>query len=434
MNKQIVNPSKDSIVKKMLLICILGFGGFLVWGSVAPLEEGVAASGQIVVEDDRQVVQHLEGGIVREILIREGQFVERGDTLVILQKTASLANRDQVIQEYAALAASVQRLKALRDNLEQPEFSTLDELDLDELEKNGIIRRETSLFIQQQKTLQADIAVLRARIDAAQQTQSSRSAQIAITQKALSSAKGELLVIQDMFSQQLARIDQVTTTERLVATLEGDIASLKSERQDALASELDFTAQISQVEARINQETAASLLQSNAELLVVEERLNTAQDVLDRAVIVAPVSGEVLNMAFATLGGVVRPGETIMEIVPSIGEVTASIQIAPADRSSVFEGQIVRTQFSSYRGWQAPRLAGEVIDVSADLKTDPVTSALYYEARVRVPASEIERTQDIDIIPGMPVDVFIYSGKSRTLLDYIMEPLGESFFRGVRTG
>jgi len=434
MNKQIVNPSKDSIVKKMLLICILGFGGFLVWGSVAPLEEGVAASGQIVVEDDRQVVQHLEGGIVREILIREGQFVERGDTLVILQKTASLANRDQVIQEYAALAASVQRLKALRDNLEQPEFSTLDELDLDELEKNGIIRRETSLFIQQQKTLQADIAVLRARIDAAQQTQSSRSAQIAITQKALSSAKGELLVIQDMFSQQLARIDQVTTTERLVATLEGDIASLKSERQDALASELDFTAQISQVEARINQETAASLLQSNAELLVVEERLNTAQDVLDRAVIVAPVSGEVLNMAFATLGGVVRPGETIMEIVPSIGEVTASIQIAPADRSSVFEGQIVRTQFSSYRGWQAPRLAGEVIDVSADLKTDPVTSALYYEARVRVPASEIERTQDIDIIPGMPVDVFIFSGKSRTLLDYIMEPLGESFFRGVRTG
>jgi len=434
MNTQLMTPNKDSIVKKMFWVCILGFGGFLAWGSIAPLEEGVAASGQIVVEDDRQVIQHLEGGIVREILVREGQFVTRGETLLVLQKTASLASRDQVIQEYAALAASVQRLKALRDNLAQPNFDILNELSLDEEERLGIIRRETSLFSQQKKSLQADIAVLRARMQAAQQTQSSRTAQINISQKALLSAKDELSVISDMFSQQLARIDQVTNTERLVATLEGDIARLKSEQQDAFASELDFKAQISQVEARIAQETAASLLETNAELLVVDERLNTAQDVLDRAVIVAPVSGEVLNMAFATVGGVVRSGETIMEIVPSIGEVTASIQISPADRSSVFEGQIVRTQFSSYRGWQAPRLAGEVIDVSADLKTDPVTSALYYEARVRVPASEIERTQDINIIPGMPVDVFIFSGKSRTLLDYIMEPLGESFFRGVRTG
>ena len=93
----------------------------------------------------------------------------------------------------------------------------------------------------------------------------------------------------------------------------------------------------------------------------------------------------------------------------------------------------MRTQFSSYKGWQAPRLEGEIIDVSADLKTDPATSISYYEARIRVPASEIARTSNVDIIPGMPVDAFIYSGKSRTMLDYILEPLGESLFRGLRT-
>jgi len=167
--------------------------------------------------------------------------------------------------------------------------------------------------------------------------------------------------------------------------------------------------------------------------LAAQERLNAAQDILDRSVIFAPVSGEVLNMAFSTIGGVVRSGETLMEIVPSIGEVTASVQIAATDRSSIFEGQLVRTQFSSYKGWQAPRLEGEIIDVSADLKTDPVTAVSYYEARIRVPASEIAKTTNVDVIPGMPVDAFIFSGKSRTMLDYLLEPLGESLFRGLRT-
>ena len=426
-------PLKDKIVWKMGALCVLGFGGFMLWGSIAPLEEGVAASGQIVVEDNRQLVQHLEGGIVDEIKIREGQFVQQGDVLVVLKKTASLSNRDQVVQEYGALAASVARLKALQSGATKPSFGVLDDLDLGVSERADIIKRETGLFHQQRNSLSADIAVLSARITAAQQTQISRANQTLIAEKALESARGELDVIQDMFSQQLARRDQVTSSERLVATLEGDIARLQSQGDDAKASELDFKAQIAQLRARSGQEIAANLLSTSAELLTAEERLNAAQDVLDRSVIFAPVSGEVLNMAFSTIGGVVRSGETIMEIVPNIGEVTASVQIAATDRSSIFEGQLVRTQFSSYKGWQAPRLEGEIIDVSADLKTDPVTAVSYYEARIRVPASEIARTTNVDIIPGMPVDAFIYSGKSRTMLDYLLEPLGESLFRGLRT-
>jgi len=435
MTHQIVSykPLKDKIVSKMAALCILGFGGFVIWGSTAPLEEGVAASGQIVVEDNRQKVQHLEGGIVSEIKVREGQFVKQGDVLVVLQKTASLSNRDQVIQEYGALAASAARLKALQDGASKPSFNALDKLDLGPTEKADIIKRETGLFNQQRKSLSADVAVLSARIKAAKQLQSARESQITIAKKALSSANGELDVMQDMFSQQLARKDQVTASERLVATLEGDIARLQSEQDGAKASVLDLSAQIAQTKARTAQENAATLLSTSAELLAAEERLNAAQDVLDRSVITAPVTGEVLNMAFSTIGGVVGSGETLMEIVPNIGEVTASVQIAATDRSSIFEGQLVRTQFSSYRGWQAPRLEGEIIDVSADLKTDPATSVSYYEARIRVPASEIARTTDVDIIPGMPVDAFIYSGKSRTMLDYLMEPLSESLFRGLRT-
>ncbi|MEP3891009.1 MAG: HlyD family type I secretion periplasmic adaptor subunit [Hellea sp.] len=433
LSKVTYKPMKDKIVWKMGVLCVLGFGGFMIWGGVAPLEEGVAASGQIVVEDNRQLVQHLEGGIVSEINVREGQLVQEGDVLVILKKTASLSNRDQVVQEYGALAASVARLKALQTTTAKPSFIALDDLDLGDSERADIIQRETDLFHQQRNSLSADIAVLSARISAAKQMQMSRENQIRIAEKALKSAIGELDVIQDMFSQQLARRDQVTSSERLVATLQGDIARLQSQGDDAKASELDYKAQITQTRARVAQENAANLLSTSAELLAAEERLNAAQDILDRSVIFAPVSGEVLNMAFSTIGGVVRSGETLMEIVPNIGEVTASVQIAATDRSSIFEGQVVRTQFSSYKGWQAPRLEGEIIDVSADLKTDPVTSVSYYEARIRVPASEIAKTTNVDIIPGMPVDAFIYSGKSRTMLEYLLEPLGESLFRGLRT-
>jgi hypothetical protein len=138
-------------------------------------------------------------------------------------------------------------------------------------------------------------------------------------------------------------------------------------------------------------------------------------------------------MEFATIGGVVRPGETMMEIVPNLGEITASVRVRASDRATVYEGQTVRTQFSAFSSWSTPSLDGEVVDVSADLKTDPSTSATYYEARILVPAEQMELIEGNEIIPGMPVDVFIYSGRSRTMFDYLLEPLRESAFRGLRT-
>lgn len=426
-------PKNDGLIKKMLVVCLIGFGGFIIWGSFAPLEEGVAANGQIVVEGDRQVIQHLEGGIVEKIEVRDGARVTKGDVLVVLKQTAPLASRDLVIQEFAALSASVERMRALQTNQPRLKFEALEGLNLGDQERLDIMNREEELFQQQRRALTADVQVLRARRDAAVKTQKARAGQIQIARRALASANDERNVIMSMFEQQLARRDQVTSVERLVASLEADIARLASEQQEAQATERDLQAQINQAGARFSEENGASLLEASAALLAAEERLGAAQDVLDRAVIRAPVSGEILNLTVATLGGVVQPGQTMMEIVPGIAEVTASVQINPGDRSSVFEGQTVRTKFSSYRGWQAPRLEGKIINVSADLKTDPATSAVYYEARVRISSAEMERTTGVDIIPGMPVDVFIFSGKSRTFLDYLLEPLSESLFKGLRT-
>ena len=426
------NPLKDKLVRRMGLICALGFGGFLIWAFIAPLEEGVASNGQIIVEDNRQLVQHLEGGLVKEIFVREGDIAQQGAVLVVLEKTRALANRDQIIQEYAASAASVARLAALRDNQVIPDFSRLDGLELGAVEQQNIIRRESDLFKQQKNALQSDMAVLQTRIRAAEKTIESRNRQVEITNTALQSAQSELELVREIFSKQLARKDQVTTTERLVANLEGEKARLESEGETAESTILELKARIVQTRSDFAREIASDHLEANAVLLAAAEQLRTAQDVLNRSEIIAPVSGEVLNMAFSTVGGVVRPGETLMEIVPDIDRVTASIRIAAVDRSSVHEGQTVRTQFSSYKGWQAPRLEGLITDISADLKVDPITSVSYYEARVHVSPEEMAKTNNLEITPGMPVDVFIYSGTSRTFMEYIFEPLGESLFRGLR--
>ncbi len=426
------HPLKDKLIRRMAAVCVVGFGGFMIWACIAPLEEGVASSGQIIVEENRQLVQHLEGGLVREIFVREGDIAEQGEVLVVLEKTRALANRDQIIQEYAASAASVARLGALRDNKSKPDFSKLDGLDLGAVEKQNIIRRESDLFAQQKNALRSDIAVLETRIRAAEVTIESRNRQVEITNTALDSAKSELALLQEIFAKQLARKDQVTSAERLVANLEGEKARLESEGETAHSTTIELKARIVQTQSDFAREIASDHLEANAILLSAEEQLRTAQDILNRSEIIAPVTGEVLNMAFSTVGGVVQPGETLMEIVPDIDRVTASIRIAAVDRSAVHEGQTVRTQFSSYKGWQAPRLDGVITDISADLKDDPVTGVSYYEARVHVSPEEMSKTDNLDITPGMPVDVFIYSGQSRTFMEYIFEPLSESLFRGLR--
>lgn len=432
-SKPLTRPMSDPMVRRMMIVCGVGLGGFLLWAGFAPLEEGVAAHGRVIVKNDRKVVQHFEGGIVSEIHVSEGVRVNEGDVLFVLKDTVSLAGRDQVIQDYAGSLAAIARLRALKDGAAEPDFSVLGSLRLGDAERADILERERDLFRQQKDAFAADLAVLQARRDAAVSTQAQRGAQIAIARRALAVAEDELQVIRGLFAEQLARRDQVAAAEGKAVSLEADLARLESDREAAAASERDLTAQIGQAEARFAQKIANDLATTRAELLSAEEQLGAAQDVLDRSVIRAPVSGEVLNLEVATVGGVIRPGETILEIIPEVGEVTAAIRIRPSDRASVFEGQQVRTRISAYKGWQVPELNGEVLDVSADLKDDPATGAVFYEARVQVSAEDLAAAGEIEITPGMPVDAFIYSGRSRTMADYLLAPVLASLFKGLRS-
>ncbi|ABI66781.1 MULTISPECIES: HlyD family type I secretion periplasmic adaptor subunit [Maricaulis] len=429
-----VSILRDRFVRRSALVCLIGLGGFLAWAGLAPLAEGVPAAGQIVVENDRQVVQHLEGGIIHELLVRDGDQVTAGEALLTLQETASLAVRDELLQEIATLTGSQQRLAALREGLEEPDFSPLDTLDLTVDQRQAVMARQSDLFRQQMQSFRADIAVLTARRDGARSSRDLHAQQIRVTQRVIAAAEEQLSLLRERYERQMARLDELRGMERDVAALEADISRLRTDAQQAATLEQDLDGQIAQTEAAFLRQISADQLEVRSQLEQAGERIAAAQDVLNRSVVVAPLSGEVLNLRFATRGGVVRPGEAILEIVPAVGEMTASVRVQPADRAAVYEGQAVRTRLTAYKSWMTPRLDGEVISVSADLKTDQNTGVSYYEVRIRIPADQAARLGELDVIPGMPVEVFIFSGSSRTTLDYLFEPISESLFRGARTG
>lgn len=425
---------KDGTIRAASLACLLGLGGFMGWAGLVPLAEGVPATGQVVVENSRQVVQHLEGGIIEELLVRDGDQVEAGDALLTLQETASLAVRDEILLEIATRSASLARLDALRDGLDQPDFSELETLALSAMDRDAVIERQSDLFQQQRQSYEADIAVLIARRDGARSSKELYREQVRITQRALGSAEDQLSLLRERVDRQMARVDELRALERDVASLEAQIGSLRTQAQTSETLERDLDGQLAQAEANFLRDISAEQLEARAGQATARERLGAAQDVLNRVVVTAPQSGEVLNLAFSTRGGVVRPGEPILEIVPEAGQLTVSARIRPTDRAAVYEGQAVRTRITAYKSWLAPQLDGEVVGVSADLKTDQATGAPFYEVRIVIPVDEVGKLDGLGVTPGMPAEVFIFSGNSRTTLDYLLEPITESLFRGARTG
>ena len=350
-----VQLMKDPTVRFSAIACAVGLGGFLVWAGFVPLSEGVPANGMVVVENSRQVVQHLEGGIIEELLVRDGDQVEAGQPLLSLQATASQAVRDEILQEIASSLASLARLEALREEEASPDFSAIDMLELGSAERAAVIERQQDLFDQQRQSFEADLGVLQARRDGASDSIRLYRQQITTTERALAAAEDQADLLQQRVDRQMARVDELRAMERDVANLETQIGGLRRDAQQAETTVEDLESQIAQTEANFLRIISTEQLEARTTLEAAEERLSAAQDVLNRIVISAPQAGEVLNLAFSTRGGVVRPGEAILEIVPEVEEVTVSARIGPGDRAAVFQGQAVRTHFTAYKSWMTPR-------------------------------------------------------------------------------
>ena len=414
--------SRDVVMRRGIIIVAIALGGFLAWSTLAPLTEGVVATGTVVVDTEHKTIQHLEGGIVEQLYVREGSDVKAGDVLIELSETQNRAQLELLESRYFGRLAEIDRLNAERLLKEEIAFS--DELLAlrDEPVIADILAVQENLFQVRRRQYHGQIEVLRHRIgqleeqvrgqDASRQALLREQELIERDLESLVALKEQQLVDEGVLIGRQREYEQnVGRLGAIVADIAATRVKIGETRQEILQIENGWVTEVS------DQITAAQ-----QEWFETRERINAVTDVLRRTTIVAPQDGKVIGLSVHTLGGVVPPGSPIMNIVPSEDRLMVEGQVRPLDIDNVYPGQTARLRFAPFSWRTTPQVEGRVERVSADAFSDEESGTAYYIARILVPEEEMEKLGDVTIGPGMPVDI-MFTGGERTAMEYLTDPL-----------
>lgn len=422
----------------ILLAWILGFG---LWGGLAPIEGAVVAPGSFVATGENKLVQHLEGGIVRDILTSEGALVEQGQVLVRLDDTAAKAKVERLSKRYFQLLALQARQRAetrsedalmLSDELKaassDPQVAALIELQKDEMAAR---RAKTN----------AEIEVLNKEIAGIRETIKGFETEVASTKEQLKLFQDERADKEELLKRSLVRRTDVLAVQRADARLAGDLGQMLSRIADSNERIARAEQQITQVQSAAVQKALEDLRSTEGELQDISEQIHAAQDVAARVEVRSPVRGIVVKLNQHTPGGVVAPGATIVELLPVNAELIIESRLLPTDIANVKEGQDAQVRISGLNQRMTPMMAGKVVYVSADAVSDqdartlarlPAASHGMFVVRVKLDEADMKKkAPGFEPTPGMPADVFVKTGK-RTFFQYLMKPLSDSFSNAFR--
>jgi HlyD family secretion protein len=412
-------------------VIALVFGALGAWSATATLDGAVVAPGTVQVEAARKKVQHLEGGIVKEVRVRDGDAVAEGDVLIRLDDTAVGANLRLVQGQSAELAIRRLRLLAERDGADEFVLPQAIAIRADDRGLADIIAGQRALFDARRGTRLVEIDLLRqqeaqlkAQIDGLQKQGESKDKQIAFYED-------ELQGLRMLFSKGLTPKSRLLALEREAERGRGEMAALAANIAAAETKLKETELGILRLVQTFQEKVAEELRTIEAELNTFAERLVGAKDQTQRTEIRAPRRGRVLNLAVHNAGGVIKPGEIVMEIVPEDDTLVIGARVAPQDVDKVVPRAPATVRLSAFNQRTTPELAGEVQRVSADLVSDAANGPPYYQAVIEVSSREAERLQDLVLVPGMPAEVFIRTG-ARTPLAYMLKPLTDSFTRALR--
>ncbi len=414
-----------------ILIVVAMFGGLGTWAATAELSSAAIAPGVIAVNSNWRTVQHLEGGIVDEILVRDGDHVERGDVVLRLDATQSEASLQIIDSQLNLARATEARLLAERDGHDAIAFPG-DLLDMGDSDPDvgTILAGQELLFQARRDNLTGEAAILRQRIEQLRD-------EIGGLEVQQSASNEQIVLIEDELQGLRALYEEGYVTRSRILSLERESERLRGERGEDLAAIAraetaigESELQIIQLEKSFQEEVVAELRDIQAEVFDLEQRRVAAADQFERIDIRAPEDGTVLGMNAHTVGGVIKPSEPIMNIVPDGDVLIVKARVQPADIENTSIGLKAEVRFSGLSQRETPVLHGEVIGLSADRLTDSQTGEAYYEARVEIGQSELERLGDVELMPGMPAEVMILTGE-QTALAYMLDPLlvglGRSF-------
>jgi epimerase transport system membrane fusion protein len=416
----------DTPMRVGLLIIFLVFGIFGVWAAVAPIEGAAHAPGIVVVKTYKKLVQHLEGGIVSEILAQNGDYVSAGEPLLILDNTQPLAQLEITNSQFVALKAIESRLIAERD--EHSAVIYPDSLTRGELNASEEMSAQTQIFQARKAANEGAIEVLEQRIEQLHSKRVGLHALKTSKETLAASYAEELVDVRELLSQGFSDKTRVRELERSHALSSGEAAELTASISTTEIEIGEARLQILQRRREFLNEVVNQLGETQTNLKDVLERTTALRDIVSRTVVRAPAAGVVNGMQIHTVGGVVGPGQPIVDIVPQTEELIIEARVSPLDIDRVTEGQSVMIRFSSFGRGSVPTIFGTVLNLSADALLDQNTGASYYQARIEVTAEGIADLGSLTLMPGMPADTFIATG-SRTFLQYLFKPFTNAMAR-----
>ncbi|WJR77811.1 HlyD family type I secretion periplasmic adaptor subunit [Bradyrhizobium sp. NP1] len=412
----------------VVFVLAAGLGG---WAATQQISGALIAPGQIVVESNIKKVQHPTGGVVGEVLARDGDVVKAGDVLVRLDDTVTKASLAIVTKNLDAQWARAARLVAEQRGLDRITFPPQLVSRAEDPDVKGLMASESKLFDVRVNGRAGQKAQLRERIAQLGEEISGLVAQEKAKDQEIVLVEKELTGVRDLYDKHLVQLSRLTTLERDAARLNGERAQYIAARAQAKGKVTETELQIIQVDKDMVSEVSKDLRETNDKIGELVERKVTAEDQLRRIDIRSPQDGMVLQSTVHTVGGVITAGDAIMTIVPQSDDLQVEAKVNPADIDKLQIGQKTLLRLSAFNQRTTPELNGVVSRVSPDVTTDQRTGQSYYTIRVSMPSQEIARLGDVRLIPGMPVEAFVQTGE-RTLVSYLMKPLSDQLMRAFR--
>ncbi len=412
-----------------ILVLFLFFGVFGVWAALAPLDSASIASGQLMVSSNRKQVQHFEGGIVRQIFVQEGTTVQAGDPIIELDPTQADASLGQLESRLAYASAREARLTSERAGAATIVFPEWLANARAAPNIGDILRAEETALRAARSVINDQSGIWESRVRQLEEENKGLQAEIR-------SNDDQLTIIQKEMADQRFLVERGLGIRRVLYGLERQATEIQGRRARAVSGVARNMQAIGESRLRITElqksrltEIDNELGQLSSEIGGLRERIAAAQDIQKRTVIRSPVAGKVVNLQAHTIGGVVKPGDLLMEVVPNLDTLLVVARVNPADIDIVRAGLPAQVRLSAYPGRTAPVLDAIIDTVSADLLSDQRTGASYYEARVLLPADD-PQLRDLKLYPGMQAEVSIVTGE-QTFLTTLVRPLMDTIRRGL---
>lgn len=407
------------------------FGVFGAWSAFAKLDSAVIASGSVAVESNRKKIQHYEGGMVREILVKENQAVNKGDLLFRLDPLQAEAQAELLRGQIDGALALEARLIAEREKADTMTFppELLARADRLSTRKNMIDQERQ--FKERRASVLGQIGILESRIEQLSRTIAGLDAVRVSTEGQIKSIKEEFEKVSSLAERGYYPANRLKSMEREIFSLEGRLGQTIADIARNENGIGEARLQILQTQQKFQEEVSEALRDVRVQIPELQERRRMAQDIVNRLEIRAPLSGIVQNLQVHTVGGVVRAGEPLLELVPVNDVLHLEVRINPVDINHVAIGSDAEVRFPGFKSRTLPLILGQVRSVSPDRITDPATNEPYYLGIVEVQDSQIPEEYRGKLTAGMPADLFIATGE-RTVADYMLSPFTDVARKSLR--